>query len=179
MAWVINWFYDVRLILSGLVVLASSNIVTAQIDRDFADMLDGLLSKSVPFISVTALSNLIENNESVYILDTRELEEFQISNISGSIHVGSNTFSIASVKDISKGSLIVVYCSLGVRSEKIGELLQIDGYNNVYNLQGGIFNWINMGYPVYNMKGEMVEIVHPYNRWWGRWVHNVEKSYGK
>ena len=47
------------------------------------------------------------------------------------------------VEDIARESTIVVYCSVGYRSEKIAEELDKLGFTNVSNLYGGIFEWIN------------------------------------
>ena len=40
---------------------------------------------------------------------------------------------------------IIVYCSIGVRSEDIGEKLKELGYTKILNLYGGIFDWKNKG----------------------------------
>ena len=50
----------------------------------------------------------------------------------------------------SKSDTIVLYCSIGYRSEKIGEKLVEMGYGHVFNLYGGIFEWVNRDLPVYN-----------------------------
>ena len=41
------------------------------------------------------------------------------------------------------------------------------GFEHVYNLEGGIFQWANEGRALYRA-GEPAEKVHPYNRTWGR-----------
>ena len=38
-------------------------------------------------------------------------------------------------------SIIIVYCSEGVRSKKAVQILDRMGYKNLYNLKGGIDNW--------------------------------------
>ena len=44
------------------------------------------------------------------------------------------------------------------------------GYNNVHNLYGSIFDWVNRGYLVVNSNDEETKEVHTYNRIWSRWV---------
>lgn len=39
----------------------------------------------------------------------------------------------------------MVYCSVGYRSEKVGEQLQRAGYTQVRNLYGGLSEWMNAG----------------------------------
>ena len=71
-----------------------------------------------------------------------------------------------------------MYCSVGYRSERIGEKLIKEGYSNVFNLYGGIFDWVNNDNPVYDFN-EKVYKVHAYNKDWGKWVENesCEKVY--
>ena len=97
-------------------------------------------SESIPYISVQELA--MPKNEAI-LLDTRERSEYEVSHIQNAIHVGYDNFDIDSAtKDIAdKSSKIVVYCSLGVRSEDIAEQLKKAGYIYVYNVYGGIFEW--------------------------------------
>jgi len=100
-------------------------------------------SQTVPYIHVDALAA----TDSVLLLDTREKNEFNVSHLKDAIWVGYDTFDkkniTATITD--KKTPIVVYCSIGVRSENIGEILTKMGYSNVKNLYGGIFDWKNKG----------------------------------
>ncbi|MBD3630617.1 MAG: rhodanese-like domain-containing protein [Cyclobacterium sp.] len=109
------------------------------------------------------------------ILDTREKEEFSVSHLEDARWVGYETFSLHSVSEIPKDETIVVYCSIGARSQEIGKKLKAAGYQNVYNLYGGIFHWVNEGNPVYSLDAERTERVHTYNKMWGMWVNKGEK----
>ena len=91
--------------------------------------------------------------------------------------VGYDHFQEYKLKDIPKDQPIVVYCSVGYRSERIGEKLQEMGFTQVYNLYGGIFDWKNRGMEVENMEGEPTEKVHTYNKKWGQWLLRGEKVY--
>ncbi len=66
------------------------------------------------------------------------------------------------LKNLDKDKPVVVYCSVGYRSEKIAEKLEKEGFTQVYNLYGGIFEWVNQDNPVYNEKGKTNNI-HPYS----------------
>ena len=140
-------------------------------------MLNFLLSDSVPAISVTDLHQVYEE---VIILDTREKEEYSVSHIPGAIHVGYSDFSIDDLNDLAKEREIVVYCSVGYRSEKIGEHLKKAGFKHVRNLYGGIFEWINQDNLVVDKSGP-VKNIHPYSPFWGMWINNseIKKSYGE
>ena len=93
-------------------------------------------------IEVTTLKTM---KEKVILLDTREKKEYEISHIPGAIWVGYNNFKLKRVKEIAKDTKIVTYCSVGYRSERIGEKLQKAGFTDVSNLKGSIFKWVNEG----------------------------------
>jgi len=112
----------------------------------------------------------------VKLLDARELAEFEVSHISGAKHIGYDNFDTSAVSGLSKESPIIVYCSIGYRSEKIAEKLLTMGFQNVSNLYGGIFEWVNQGNAVMT-KGEQTDRVHAYSRAWGIWLNKGEKVY--
>lgn len=133
-------------------------------------MLQVMLSDSVPVISVPELSQI---RDEVTILDTREAEEYSVSRIPGSIHAGFDEFDISMMDKIDKDSPIVVYCSVGYRSEKIGKKIADYGFQDVRNLYGGIFEWVNQHKPIVNKNGP-VNKVHPYSKIWSPWITNNE-----
>lgn len=133
----------------------------------FDEKLTRLLAFTVPLIGVGELKNI---RDEVAIFDTREWREYEISHIPGARYVGFTNFNPGNIKDISKDSRIIVYCSVGYRSEKIGEKLRKLGYRNVYNLYGSIFEWVNQGNPVIDRMGNPGNRLHTYNKDWSRWV---------
>lgn len=134
--------------------------------------------ESIPYISVTALRNL-QLKDSIVILDAREMKEFEVSHIASAKFVGYDHFSSEEILDDiqNKNTPIVVYCSLGIRSEDIGEKLKKQGFTDVKNLYGGIFEWKNNDFPVINSEGKETENVHVYSRFWGNWLKNGKKVY--
>ena len=92
----------------------------------FDKMISQTIDFSVPVIGAEELKNSMEE---VIIFDAREKEEFEVSHIEGAQYLGYDDFDASRLGDISKDSKIVVYCSIGYRSEKIGEQLQTMGYN--------------------------------------------------
>src|SRR5690606_3428424 len=112
--------------------------------------LNSVYRHSVPTISVSTLNGMLKHG--VVLLDARETVEFEVSHIRHARHVGYIWFDMRKIYDISKTDTIVVYCAVGNRSERIGEKLQKAGYQHVYNLFGGIYEWVNQGNPVYNEK---------------------------
>ena len=47
----------------------------------------------------------------------------------------------------------------------------------VYNLYGGLFEWVNQGKEVVKPNGETTETVHAYSKSWGIWLKKGEKVY--
>ena len=133
-------------------------------------------SESIPYISVQELAT---SKTDAILLDAREPYEFEVSHLQNAFHVGFDNFNVdEATKEITdKHSKIVVYCSLGVRSEVIAEQLKKVGYTNVYNLYGGIFEWKNMDYNVYKTDNEPTENVHAFSKKWSQWLLKGIKIY--
>ncbi len=135
----------------------------------FDQKVTSLLSFSVPLMDTDKLA---KNREGYTILDAREKEEFDVSHIEGAQYIGYKNFDFSTLENIDKTQPIVVYCSIGYRSEKIGKKLQKEGFTEVYNLYGSLFEWVNDGYELVNIKGEPTKNIHTYNRNWSKWVDN-------
>ena len=144
-----------------------SMVQNPEFDRE----LRRLLRFRVPVMSVDQLRAV---RDDVALLDARSREEFDVSRIPGARFVGYDEFTPQAVRDIPLDATIVVYCSVGHRSEKIGRRLRDLGYRNVYNLYGSIFEWVNRGYEVVDSQENPVQRVHTYDREWSQWVTNEE-----
>lgn len=127
-------------------------------------------------LDVPTLADWVEDGRKLVLLDSREAAEYRVSHLDGAIEVGYEDFDMRSVEQIPKADTIVVYCSVGYRSGKISERLRKAGYSNVYNLEGGIFDWVNRGLPLVDSAGP-TERIHCYNRFWGTKVKRGEKVY--
>lgn len=141
-------------------------------DKEYQQLLESLLSHNVSEISI---DEAVELSDPIFI-DAREKIEFEVSHIKNAIHVGFIDYKPDVLNEIFKTDTIIVYCSVGYRSEKITEKLNEAGFENVYNLFGGIFEWKNQGQPVVNDHGATEEI-HAYNKRWGKWLKKGDKVY--
>lgn len=140
-------------------------------------MLESLYSHTVPLIQSKELAAKLDTEKSVVLLDIRSVEEFKVSHIKGAKFIDYDTFTEKDVESIPKETEVVVYCSVGYRSEKIGERLLEMGYPKVKNLYGGIFQWKNTGYDVVNEKSVETDSVHTYNKKWSKWLNRGIKVY--
>ena len=156
-----------------LFCLSSSPLIAQIKNPEYKQTIDSLYSNRVPLISIEELIKIDKYN--LYILDTREEDEFNVSHLKNARQVGNFWFDMRKVYDIPKNATVVVYCSVGVRSEKIAEKLIASGYKNVFNLYGGIFEWINQSHPVYKQNGVQTAEIHTYDKNWDRWAERGTK----
>ncbi len=131
-------------------------------------------SGSIDYIEVETLKTKLDTGENIVLLDTRTKAEYSVSHLKNAIWIGYDNFDIKKVKHLDKNTIIVVYCSIGVRSEQIGEQLKSIGFKNIQNLYGGIFDWINHGYPIYK-NNKQTQNVHPYDKFWGNFLERGNK----
>lgn len=142
-------------------------------DASYDMMLSTLLSHTVPEISVADAAA----DSNIVFLDARAEGEFHVSHINNAIWVGYDDFQLARVSGIAKDASIIVYCSVGYRSEKITEKLLGAGFGNVSNLYGGIFEWVNNDLPVVDASGNETLKVHAYSKSWGIWLKKGVRVY--
>ncbi len=159
--------FRVFILILALIPLLGS----AQNPKGFDEMCKGYIEETIPLVSSEQLSQDINDKNGVVVLDAREETEFRVSHIKGALNVGYDRLNLRVVKRLPKDAKIVIYCSIGYRSEKVGEKLKKAGYTNVYNLYGGIFDWSNNGYPLENMGGSPTRKVHGYDQEWGKWIN--------
>lgn len=158
----------------ALVFLAVAGQASAQSAYDA--LLATLYKETVPLIHADSLKTRLQRNQPI-VLDTRARSEYEVSHLPGARWADYDTFSPEMVKDIAKDRPIVVYCSVGYRSERIGEKLQALGFTDVKNLYGGIFQWKNEGYVVVNKNGQPTDSVHCYSKLWSVWLKEGIKVY--
>lgn len=141
-------------------------------DKVYDLLLATLLPHSVPEVSIDKLAS-----GHFHILDARSYREFDVSHIQGATWVGYDDFDVARLAGIEKQDSLAVYCSVGYRSERIAETLRRQGYSNVVNVYGGIFEWVNTGHPVVTGQATTTNKVHAYSAFWGVWLKRGEKVY--
>ncbi len=139
--------------------------------------LESMYRHTVPLIQPEQLENWQISGKELILLDIRSPKEYQVSHLKGAELVVYKTFDPGNISHISKTSTVVVYCSVGYRSERVGEKMKELGFKEVYNLYGGIFQWKNQGHPVVNSYNQITDSVHVYNRIWGQWLKQGTKVY--
>lgn len=160
------------ILLFSITTIGQQSATSARcISPAFQTEIDSYLSGTVPTITV---ADAYPDRSNYTFLDARELEEYEVSHIKDAIYIGYEDFDLKSLPTVDKYAPIIIYCSIGYRSEKIGKLLVDAGYTSVFNLYGSIFEWVNQHHPVYNSYGEEEKTIHSYNRAWSKWITNED-----
>lgn len=118
-------------------------------------------------LTVTDLADCLRQDHPPLLLDARTPAEYRVSHLAEAQLVPDSLDGLQRQLDLQRHRSIVVYCSVGYRSARLVEKLQSMGFDPVFNLEGSIFEWANVGYPVYCDQG-VVQQVHPYNSRWGQ-----------
>src|SRR5690606_6109816 len=81
------------------------------------------------------------------IVDMRNHYEYEVGHFENAIEVPSDTFrdqlpmAVDMLKD-KKDKNIIMYCTGGIRCEKASAYLKHNGFRNVFQLEGGIINYV-------------------------------------
>ncbi len=92
---------------------------------------------------------MLINHQDALVLDVREQSELKDGVIVDSVHMPLSAFA-KRVDEISnyKDKTVIVGCRSGHRSSSACAKLRKQGFENVYNLRGGIMAWKNANLPI-------------------------------
>ena len=90
-------------------------------------------------ITVVELKKLKDSKTDFQLIDVREEHELEICEIGGE-HIAMGEV-MDNLNKISKDKQVIIHCRSGARSGAICQALESAGFNNVYNLKGGIIAW--------------------------------------
>lgn len=147
-------------------------ISALQAQTAFDKKLNVLYKNTVPQIKTFDVKLKMEAGRQIVLLDTRSPEEYAVSHIPGARFVNYKGFKSTDVVHIDKNAEVIVYCTVGYRSERIGEKLLEMGFTNVKNLYGGIFQWANEERLLLNSQSQPTDTVHTYSRSWSSWLQH-------
>lgn len=96
----------------------------------------------MPEITPHELSERLENGDAPVLLDVREPFEVSIADLPdrGQIRIPMGELP-QRYSELDPDSELVVYCRSGSRSARATRFLMGNGYEKVYNLEGGILRW--------------------------------------
>lgn len=98
-------------------------------------------------IEVTELAKLKESNESIRVIDIRQPAELSSGIIPGAEALPMHTIPLR-MSELDREVKLIMVCRSGARSAQACMFLQQQGYDNVYNLRGGMMAWAGSGLEV-------------------------------
>ena len=98
-----------------------------------------------PSISPKELKKWLDENKDFILLDTRNDYELRVGTFENSVNLKLKTFRDFpdSVKNLeeNKSKPVVMFCTGGIRCEKASVVMEKEGWENVFQLEGGILNY--------------------------------------
>ncbi len=109
---------------------------------------DGIdpLRKTSPRVTATELKQWLDEGRAVTMLDVRNDMEYEVGTFANAMAIGIDDFrdfpaAVSALPDDMKDQVIVTFCTGGIRCEKAGPLMEDQGFNHVYQLDGGILKY--------------------------------------
>lgn len=91
-------------------------------------------------ITVKELKQMMEMKEDFQLIDVREPHEKEIAEIGGTLIPMGEVMN--HIGEIARDKKVIVHCRSGARSGAVVQALEREhGFNNLYNLKGGILAW--------------------------------------
>ncbi|MBX7149602.1 hypothetical protein K1X76_11035, partial [bacterium] len=104
-------------------------------------------TKTAPHLNAKDWNKLLED-KNVVVIDTRNDYEYKTGTFPNSINPQNKTFGefpnfVKNNTELFKNKKIAMFCTGGIRCEKATSLMLDLGYNEVYQLDGGIWNYLD------------------------------------
>lgn len=107
------------------------------------------LFENVTVIEAHQLIQDNANNPDFIILDVRTQSEFAGGHIENAVNIDFNAEDFRDQLDaLDKENIYLVYCRSGNRSGQAMDIMRDLEFRRVYNMLGGINDWIDAGYDV-------------------------------
>jgi glyoxylase-like metal-dependent hydrolase (beta-lactamase superfamily II)/rhodanese-related sulfurtransferase len=104
-------------------------------------------SGGVEDITVAELNAMLSNGNNMVVVDVRELWEYRQGHVHGARLIPLGDLATR-VVELDHATPTVLICASGNRSQSASALLGQKGFAKVYNVLGGVTDWIDAGLPV-------------------------------
>ena len=99
-----------------------------------------------PKLPAAELKRWLDEGRPVTLLDTRNDYEVQLGTFKGAVIPKINTFrefpaAVRKLPDELKNQPVVMFCTGGIRCEKAGPFMEQEGFQQIYQLDGGILKY--------------------------------------
>ena len=123
-----------------LVVKIKPEIVTMRVDGVDA------VSKTAPHLPPERFREWLRGDEDMVVIDTRNDYEYQLGTFRGAMNPDTEAFNefpdyVRNRRDELADKKVVMFCTGGIRCEKATSWMLDEGFDEVYQLEGGILNY--------------------------------------
>ncbi len=99
-----------------------------------------------PKLSALELKRWLDEGRPVTLLDTRNDYEVKLGTFKGALIPNINTFrefpeAVRKLPEELKDQPVIMFCTGGIRCEKAGPFMELEGFKNIYQLDGGILKY--------------------------------------
>ena len=98
-------------------------------------------------IEVADLVELLEQDNSIRLIDIRSEKEINSGLIPGAEHLPMHMLPLK-MNELEKDRTTILYCHIGARSARACAYLLENGFDQVHNLRGGMVAWAKSGLQV-------------------------------
>lgn len=123
-----------------LVVRVKNEIVTIRDNRAQP------LKEHGHYISPEIFKAWLDEKRDIVVLDTRNAFEYEFGAFDSAVHLDLKNFSefprkLKELPEAVKSKTVVTFCTGGIRCEKAVLVMKEEGFNDVYQLEGGILSY--------------------------------------
>jgi RluA family pseudouridine synthase len=102
--------------------------------------------RTSPKLSAKELKRWLDEGRKITLLDTRNDYEVKLGTFKGAVVPDIRTFrefpqAVRELPDAMKDETVVMFCTGGIRCEKAGPFMEMEGFKNIYQLDGGILKY--------------------------------------
>lgn len=99
-----------------------------------------------PKLSAHELKRWLDEGRAITLLDTRNDYEVKLGTFKNALIPNINTFrefpnAVRKLPDELKDQPVVMFCTGGIRCEKAGPFMELEGFKQIYQLDGGILKY--------------------------------------
>lgn len=110
-----------------------------------------MFGMNVKEINASELAEWVHTSlQGLRVIDVRQMEEIAMGTVPKAEALPLHTLP-AKVHELSRDEKLVMVCRSGARSAQACMFLQQQGFSNVYNLRGGMMEWVQSGFPAHQL----------------------------
>jgi UPF0176 protein len=104
------------------------------------------VERTSPKLPAAELKRWLDEGRKVHLLDTRNDYEYDLGTFDNAIRMGLDHFrefpqAVARLPESMKDEPVVMFCTGGIRCEKAGPFMEMAGFRQIYQLDGGILKY--------------------------------------